>query len=285
MMNNRQDFDPASRAIAHADGNRIETLERALALCEQRLRLLVEHSPALTLEIDTEGRIAAASAELCRRLGYAADALIGQPLGRLLPDWDRPGLLAELTATGATHDVVARHGEGMRCELAAKLLELPFEDGTSGYLLLARDVTAVRRGLRQLRVQAEVIDRTRDAVVVLDELGCVVSWNRSAERLYGRSARSMTGQAFEQMFDAAERVRLQAAIDCTVFGAEAPTDVELRGSATRGRRCRLALRLSRIAGAERGRELLLVFGVEAAAGRRAARRSVTASCGMARATQ
>lgn len=261
-----------------------ETLERALVRCEQQLRCLVEHSPALTLEIDPQGRIAAASPELRRRLGYAPEQLIGQPLCLLLPDWDRPELLAELAAMRVAHDVVARHGEGRRCELAVKVLCLSAEGRATGYLLTARDMTAQRRGLRQLRVQAEVIDRTREAVVVLDECGHVLSWNRSAERLYGHPARSMTGQPFEQVCEAAERARLQAAIEQTDFGADAPTELELSCRDAQGGRVRLGLRLSRIAGVERGRELLLVFGVEAGA-RRAAQRSALARSGIARARQ
>jgi PAS domain S-box-containing protein len=251
--------------------------EPALAHCEQRLHCLAEHAPVLTLDVDPQGRIAAVNPELRRRLGYAPDALIGQPLHRLLPDWDAPGLLDELAATQATHEVVARHGEGGRCELAAKVRRLSLAGRTTGYLLMARDMTAARRGLRQLRVQAEVIDRTHDAVVVLDGSGCVLSWNRSAERLYGRPARSMTGQAFEQVFEAAERARLQAAIDRTAFDAEAPTEFELGYRDTQGRWVRLALRLSRIAGVERGHELVLVFGIEAGARRAAARAAAVRS--------
>lgn len=263
---------------------RAEALDRALAQCEQRLRCVLEHSDALTLESDLEGRIVAVSPALRTRLGYASEQLLGQPLCLVLPDWDRAGLLAELAATPALHDVVARHGEGTRCELATKVLRLALDGRTAGYLLVARDMTDVRRGMRQLRVQAEVIHRTRDAVTVLDEGGHVISWNRSAERLYGRAARSMMGQPFEQVFEAPERERLQAAIDRTAFEAATPTELELTGTDTQGRRVRLALRLSRIAGIERGRELLLVCA-QGASRPHAPHRAVPARGAIARARQ
>jgi PAS domain S-box-containing protein len=236
---------------------------------EQHYRCLFDCNPASVVALDLQGHITEVNPAVLSRFGHAPADLIGQPVSALVPDWDRPERLAELLQQDKMHEAVLRHAHGQRCEVMVKLLPSVVDGTLRGYFLIARDVTQLRRWQRQLQVQAEVIARTHDAVVVLDEAGAVVSWNQGAVRVYGASAQAMAGQPFDQLFEPAERARLQQGLDDAVFSAQAPTDLELRRTGADGQPMWLLLSLSRIAGIEPGRELVVVHGLGITARHRA----------------
>jgi PAS domain S-box-containing protein len=57
------------------------------------------------------------------------------------------------------------------------------------------DTTQVAQGFR------EFCDRMPDAVIMTDQHHRVISWNRAAEKLYGRSWHRMRGQSIEEIYD------------------------------------------------------------------------------------
>lgn len=57
------------------------------------------------------------------------------------------------------------------------------------------ETTSVAQGFR------EFCDQMPDAVIMLDALHRVMSWNRAAERLYGRTWDQMRGQTIEAIYD------------------------------------------------------------------------------------
>jgi PAS domain S-box-containing protein len=242
-----------------------EQLECAVTQSEQRFRCLFDLNPSAALAVDLDGCIVDVNQVVESLFGHAPASLIGQPLSLLMPEWGGGGFLSELLQSGASHEsheVVGRHALGRRCELSVKLIPTVVQGRRQGYFLIARDVTKQRRRQRQLKVQAEVIDRTHDAVVVLDEAGRVQSWNEGATRLYGCPGQSMMGQPFEQLFDGPERTNLQHKLAQVEFDESAPSDVELRLTRPHGEAVWLLLSLSRIAGIDRGREMTVIYGLD-----------------------
>ncbi len=69
--------------------------------------------------------------------------------------------------------------------------------GVAGILFLL----AQRRASRQIREQASLLDRARDAIAVVDLDGRVTYWNKSAERLYGWTADEAIGRAAGELFE------------------------------------------------------------------------------------
>jgi PAS domain S-box-containing protein len=74
-------------------------------------------------------------------------------------------------------------------------------DGVLHVLGAIRDVTQQRRAERErlqlaqhMRLQAELIQRAHDAILVLDPIRRVLSWNEGAERLYGWTAQEVLGR-------------------------------------------------------------------------------------------
>jgi PAS domain S-box-containing protein len=237
-----------------------EALKRTAAESTQRFRCLFDLNPAAVLALDLDGHIVEANPAVQTQFGHEPALLRGQPLTLLLPAWDGTSLLRELSQTRALHDVTARHADGGRRELSVKLLPSVVDGEHHGYFLIARDVTQLRRRLRQLKVQAEVIAHSPEAIAVLDDSGTVVSWNDSAARLFGRPAQAMVGQSFEQLFDIPDRSRLQRAQFQAECGALAPVVLELPLASSSGDKAWLRLSLARMPGVEPGRELVAVYG-------------------------
>lgn len=227
-----------------------------------RFRVLFDLNPAAVLWLDPQAVIVDANPALQPRFGHMPAALRGQPLSLLMPDWDRPDLLSDLAQRPQPLDATLRHAQGRRCEVVAALLPAPpaGADADGGYFLVVRDVGVQRRLQRRMQVQAEILARTRDAVVALDERGEVVCWNAAAEGLYGASAQAMAGQRLDALFDASERARLHQAVAEAAFGASTPTGLDLRRTGPQGQQAVLRLSLSRMAGVGAGQELCLVLG-------------------------
>jgi PAS domain S-box-containing protein len=63
-----------------------------------------------------------------------------------------------------------------------------------------RDITARKQIERQMRFNAEVLDKISDAVVVVDNENTVRYWNKGAERLYGLSEDEAFGQPLLELY-------------------------------------------------------------------------------------
>ncbi len=61
-------------------------------------------------------------------------------------------------------------------------------------LVVSRDVTTRRAAEQQLREQASLLDKARDAIVATDLDHRITYWNTSAERIYGWSAAEVIGR-------------------------------------------------------------------------------------------
>ncbi len=63
-----------------------------------------------------------------------------------------------------------------------------------------RNITARKQIERQMRFNAEVLDKISDAVVVIDNKGIVNYWNKGAERLYGLSEEDAYGKPLGELY-------------------------------------------------------------------------------------
>jgi PAS domain S-box-containing protein len=87
----------------------------------------------------------------------------------------------------------------------------------AGVVMVFRDITERRRVEEQLREQAALLDKAQDAILVRDLEDRIVYWNKSAEYLYGWSAREVIGQDVRKLlfkdelshFEEARKVALE----------------------------------------------------------------------------
>jgi PAS domain S-box-containing protein len=72
-------------------------------------------------------------------------------------------------------------------------------------LALTRDITEHERAETELRLQAQALNQTHDAVVVTDSKGYIRRWNLGAERLYGYTAEEVVGKHVALLYVEADR--------------------------------------------------------------------------------
>ena len=62
------------------------------------------------------------------------------------------------------------------------------------YVAIRHDITQLKLAESQIRQQAELLDKSQDAILVREMDDRIVYWNKSAERLYGWSAEEVIGR-------------------------------------------------------------------------------------------
>lgn len=103
---------------------------------------------------------------------------------------------------------VRRADGGIRqVQLSAEVMEV---EGERCVFAAARDVSARNENLAALQLQAEMLDRSREAVAVFDHEDVVTYWNEAATRLLGRSADQVRGRRAHDALDTPREESLSA---------------------------------------------------------------------------
>lgn len=69
----------------------------------------------------------------------------------------------------------------------------------SAALVQIEQAEAHRRAEEKIREQASLLDKSREAICVINAEGCVTYWNASAERLYGWNAQEAAGRSLRDL--------------------------------------------------------------------------------------
>lgn len=136
--------------------------------------------------------------------GAASDLLqrsatVGQSLQELIASGDRDlfQLFHERICKGehgtAEIEFIGAGGERRCLELDSAPLRWP--DSSTVHLAVARDVTERHNRDRAALLLGAIVDSSDDAIVSKDLNGIVMSWNKSAERLFGFTASEMIGHS------------------------------------------------------------------------------------------
>ncbi|MGI9252834.1 MAG: PAS domain S-box protein, partial [Thermomicrobiales bacterium] len=135
-----------------------------------------------------------------RLLGFTQEELIGDS-GFSLTHPDDQHILSEAMReclrTGAPTPLlelrIREKGGGYR-HFEAIGINLVNEPSVHGVVFTSRDVTERHRAEASQRFVAAVVDAAEDAIITRTPEGTVLSWNASAERVYGYTAEEMIGQ-------------------------------------------------------------------------------------------
>jgi len=182
---------------------------------ERQFHDLFEFAPDAIVMTNTEGLITLVNQRAEKLFGYVRDELLGQPFEKLVSATARNGLIglprqsfkeAKPRAMGAGQsDLCGLKKNGTEFPADISLSPLDTESGT-GVIAAIRDVTDLRHAEAQLREQAALLDKARDAIIATDLNHRIAYWNASAERLYGWSASEVFGRTLENLdlgYDAA----------------------------------------------------------------------------------
>ncbi len=168
---------------------------------EERFRCLLENAIDIITVIDSEGNILYASRSIDRVLGYDPDELVGVSAASLVHPADRrraiEGLKPPRSGTPCTIQFRIQHRDG-RWRVLEGFAKSVMQDPVSGVIVNARDVTdrnepEQRQRAAEDRLQA-VIETSPLAIFVLDLTGCVLGWNKAAEKTFGWTEAEILGR-------------------------------------------------------------------------------------------
>jgi PAS domain S-box-containing protein len=195
------------------------------------LRAALDAAPAGILMTDARGRIVLANRRIEALFGYTRDALLGQPMERLLPERLHVFLaqsLAEFLAApphrakGQGVVLTGLRTDGTEIPLEVELSRATVDEGT---FVLHTIVDTSLRKLSDERFRVAV-ESSPSGMLMVDREGRIVLVNREIERMFGYSREELLGQAIELLVPSAvraahpaDRARFMANPKARVMGA------------------------------------------------------------------
>ena len=169
------------------------------------LAKIIESSDDAIFSQDLDGVLLSWNPAAERLFGYTAAEAVGRSVHLLVPPGREPeeqDVLARIRAgQDVTHfETVRRRRDGRLVEIA--LTVSPIRDDTGRVIAAsktARDITERQRAALAMRRLAAIVDSSDDAIVSKDLDGIILSWNRSAERLFGYTAEEAVGQSIRMI--------------------------------------------------------------------------------------
>ncbi len=165
---------------------------------------IVESNDDAIIGMSLDGTIIAWNLGAERLYGYTSREIVGQPVATLIPRdrLNEQDFVLEMT----DHSQGVRRFETVRRRKDGQLLDVSVSvspvHGPTGEVIgvskIARDITERKQAEQRLldseaRVHA-IIDTAADAIITIDDVGIVASFNPAAERMFGYSVQEIVGR-------------------------------------------------------------------------------------------
>src|SRR5579871_859649 len=186
------------------------------------LRLL-DFSPDALVIISQTGHIVLASTQLGALFGYTRSELLRSKLEKLLPQRFRQDHVrhrrkyfssSSMRPMGAGLRLFGLRKDGSEFPVDISLRPILLDNKIHA-LAAVRDMTtqhlAEQARLQQaqhIRLQAELINQSHDAILVRDPINRILSWNQGAERLYGWQQQDVLGRVTHNLLKTSATVSL-----------------------------------------------------------------------------
>lgn len=195
---------------------------------------LLDELPEALVIVSLSGEIAFANRALEALTGFSRDELVGQDIGRLMPQPARRRVQAVHWFARWAEDpnpdqlrylnleVVTRAGE---IRVVSVRVSRHSEGSETWFLVVLRDVTSQRESVAAMRHAQLVTNRIlaigEDAVISIDGHHRIIYCNPVAERMFGYSHAEMTGQPLGMLLPESSRERHDGLIAAFAQGPEA----------------------------------------------------------------
>jgi two-component system sensor kinase FixL len=179
------------------------------------LAAIVESSDDAILSKDLNGTILTWNRGAERIYGFAAEEIVGQSVGILIPA-DQPDELGEINERVRRGDRVEHYEtiritkDGRRIDVSLSVSPIRDESGAIvAASTIARDITAHKRDFQRLKHSEarlrSIVDAAVDAIIVIDERGLIEAFNPGAERMFGYRAEEVFGRNVNMLMPAPYR--------------------------------------------------------------------------------
>jgi PAS domain S-box-containing protein len=208
-------------------GNLAPTMERqlragalrrerqALRQSEERLRELLENVAMVAVTLDQEGRVTFCNDYLLEMTGWEREEVMGADWFELFVPHDgaAKSLFVDFLKMGeisAHHESAIATKSGVARTIAWNNTILRDPGGKIvGSASIGEDITEHRRADERVLEQAALLDHAQDAILVKDQAGRILYWNKSAERVFGWTAEEAVGELVQDLlYDDSETYRL-----------------------------------------------------------------------------
>ncbi|ABN57907.1 MULTISPECIES: PAS domain S-box protein [Methanoculleus] len=183
---------------------------RSIDAAYQRYRDRFFHLPAICLCTGADSIVLEANRAAALLFGIAPDRLQGSPLGAHLHPESIPAFRSAVAALGRGDDLPAQEFLLVRADggtvPATAAVSTSYGPGgrAAEYLWVFHDISGEKRVEEALRESEdryrELTENVSDAFLALDRDGRVLSWNRVAARLSGRTVEEAVGQSIYDLF-------------------------------------------------------------------------------------
>jgi len=169
---------------------------------------LFEGSPETVVLTSSDGKLLRVNDEFERMFGYKKDEVMGKNIYELIVP-EELATEAENTWKNVARggnvltETIRKHKDGRLIHVS--VLVTPIEIGGDQVAVygIYRDISARKKAEIDLREREEILNSitssAQDAIVVINNEGNVIFWNRSAEKIFGYKEEEITGKNFHKL--------------------------------------------------------------------------------------
>ncbi len=185
----------------------VRDVERALEQAEAQTSAVLRTAADAIVSISSTGLILSYNAAAERMFGYTAEEMIGTNVSRLMPSPyanEHDNYLRNYLKTGKPRiigigrETIGRKKTGEEFPIDLSVSEVSIGDERT-FTGIVRDLTEKRKVEGMQAFLASLVESSIDAIIGTDLCERIVSWNNSAESLYGYSADEMIGQPISKI--------------------------------------------------------------------------------------